>query len=98
MLEKGGYLYIEKTKNKFKSLRYVDATNLTINTNFDPIFKDLTYMVNGKTYETFNFLTILRSTKNGGSGRSVINEVSTAIENAYQTLLYELGLVKTGGD
>lgn len=97
LLEKGGYLYIEKTKNKFISLRYVDATNLTVNTNFDPIFKDLTYMVNGKTYETFNFLTILRSTKNGGSGRSVINEVSTAIENAYQTLLYELGLVKTGG-
>lgn len=97
LLEKGGYLYIEKSKNKFKSLRYVDAENVTVNTNFDPIFKDITYMVNGKTYETFNFLTILRSTKNGGSGRSVINEVSTAIENAYQTLMYELGLVKTGG-
>lgn len=97
LLDKGGYLYIEKSKNKFKSLRYVDASNITINTNFDPIFKDITYMVNGKTYETFNFLTILRSTKNGGSGRSVISEVSTAIENAYQTLLYELGLVRTGG-
>ena len=97
LLDKGGYLFIEKSKNKFKSLRYVDAENITINTNFDPIYKDVTYMVNGKTYETFNFLTILRSTKNGGSGRSVINEVSTAIENAYQTLLYELGLVKTGG-
>lgn len=97
LLDKGGYLFIEKQKNKFKSLRYVDAENITINTNFDPIYKDITYMVNGKTYETYNFLTILRSTKNGGSGRSVINEVSTAIENAYQTLLYELGLVKTGG-
>ena len=97
LLDKGGYLFIEKSKNKFKSLRYVDATNVTINTNFDPIFKDITYMVQGKTYETFNFITILRSTKNGGSGRSVISEVSSAIENAYQTLLYELGLVKTGG-
>lgn len=97
LLDKGGYLYIEKSKNRFKSLRYVDASNVTINTNFDPIFKDITYMVQGKNYETFNFLTILRSTKNGGSGRSVISEVSTAIENAYQTLLYELGLVKTGG-
>ena len=94
LLDKGGYLYIEKSKNRFKSLRYVDASNVTINTNFDPIFKDITYMVQGKNYETFNFLTILRSTKNGGSGRSVISEVSTAIENAYQTLLYELGLVK----
>ena len=97
LLDKGGYLFIEKTKNKFKSLRYVEAENITINTNFDPIYKDITYMVNGKTYETFNFLTILRSTKNGGSGRSVVSEVSSAIENAYQTLLYELGLVKTGG-
>lgn len=97
LLDKGGYLYIEKSKNRFKSLRYVDASNVTINTNFDPIFKDITYMVQGKNYETFNFLTILRSTKNGGFGRSVISEVSTAIENAYQTLLYELGLVKTGG-
>ena len=43
------------------------------------------------------FLTILRSTKNGGSSRSIISEVSSAIENAYQTLLYELGLVRTGG-
>ena len=54
-------------------------------------------IMQGKTYETFNFLTILRSTKNGGSSRSIISEVSSAIENAYQTLLYELGLVKTGG-
>ena len=97
LLDKGGYLFIEKSKNKFKSLRYVDAESITINTNFDPIFKDITYMVQGKTYETFNFITILRSTKNGGSSRSVISEVSSAIENAYQTLLYELGLVKTGG-
>lgn len=97
LLDTGGYIYIEKTKNKFKSLRYVDASNVTVQTNHNPIFKDATYMVQGKTYETFNFLTILRSTKNGCSGRSVTAEVSTAIENAYQTLLYELGLVKTGG-
>jgi HK97 family phage portal protein len=97
LLDKGGYLYIEKTKNKFKSLRYVDASDVTINKNTDPIFKDINYMVGGKTYETFNFITILRSTKNGGSGRSVTSEVSKAIENAYETLLYELGLVKTGG-
>ena len=97
LLDKGGYLFIEKQRNKFKSLRYVEASYVSVNTNTDPIFKDITYMVNGKMYETFNFITILRSTKNGGSGKSVIGEVSTAIENAYQTLMYELGLVKTGG-
>lgn len=35
MLDNGGYLYIERTKNKFKSLRYVEVENFTINTNFD---------------------------------------------------------------
>ena len=97
LLDTGGYLFIEKSKNKFKSIRYVDAQQVSVNTNNDPIFKDVTYMVHGKTYETFNFITILRSTKNGGSSRSITHEVSTAIENAYQTLMYELGLVKTGG-
>lgn len=97
LLEKGGYLFVEKNKNKFKSLKYIDANYITVQTNYDPIYKDITYMINGKTYETFNFITILRNTKNGGSGRSVISEVSSAIENAYQTLLYEIGLVKTGG-
>lgn len=97
LLDKGGYLFIEKQKNKFKSLRYVDASYISVEKNFDPIYKDIKYMVNGKEYETFNFISILRNTKDGGSGRSVISEVSAAIENAYQTLLYELGLVKTGG-
>ena len=95
LLDKGGYLFIEK--NKFISLRYVDSSYVSVEKNFDPIYKDIKYMVNGKEYETFDFISILRNTKDGGSGRSVISEVSTAIENAYQTLLYELGLVKTGG-
>lgn len=97
LLDKGGYLFIEKKKNKFISLRYVDSSYVSVEKNFDPIYKDIKYMVNGKEYENFDFISILRNTKDGGSGRSVISEVSTAIENAYQTLLYELGLVKTGG-
>ena len=97
LLDKGGYLFIEKKKNKCMSLRYVDSSYVSVEKNFDPIYKDIKYMVNGKEYETFDFISILRNTKDGGSGRSVISEVSTAIENAYQTLLYELGLVKTGG-
>ena len=78
-------------------MKYVDASYITVEKNFDPIYKDIKYLVNGKEYETFNFISILRNTKDGGSGRSVISEVSTAIENAYQTLLYELGLVRKGG-
>ncbi len=97
LLDKGGYIFIDRTKNKVNSLRYVDARNISVQKNADPIYKDVVFMVNGKQYETFNFITILRSTRDGGISRSVINEVSTAIENAYQTLLYELGLVKTGG-
>ncbi len=97
LLDKGAYIYIEKDKNKFISIRYVDAQNVTPLKNIDSIFKDVQIMVDGKIYESYNFLKILRSTKDGVSGKGVIDEVSKAIETAYTNILYELNLVKKGG-
>jgi len=97
LINKGSYIYIEKDKNNFKSIRYVDPDSLSIIKNYHPIFKDVKYMVYDKTYETFEFLTILRNTKDGASGTSVIAEISKSIETAFTTILYELGLVQKGG-
>ena len=40
----------------------------------------------------------MRNTKTGAFGVSIIDELATALETAYQTQLYQLGLVKTGGN
>lgn len=97
LVEKGSYVYIEKYRNDFKSLRYIEPDYVSPLSNYDPIFKDAKYLVNGTEYEMYNFLTILRRTKNGYEGISAVEEISKSIETAFTTILYELGLVKKGG-
>lgn len=97
LIEKGAYIYLEKSKNEFKSIRYVEPTQVSIMKNYDPIFKDVKYEVNGNSYETFNFLTILRNTTDGATGKSIVDEISKSLETSFTTILYELGLVKKGG-
>ena len=63
-----------------------------------PIFKQFWIDVEGARYEPYEFLKILRNTKDGASGVGITVEVSKALETAYQTLLYQLGLVKKGGN
>jgi HK97 family phage portal protein len=62
------------------------------------IFKQFWIDVEGARYEPYEFLKILRNTKDGASGVGITVEVSKALETAYQTLLYQLGLVKKGGN
>lgn len=97
LTDKGSYIYIEKQFNDFVSLRYVNPDNVSFAKNFDPIFKDAKYLINGRSYETYNFLTILRNTQDGTEGKSAVDEISSSIETAFTTILYELGLVKKGG-
>lgn len=97
LVDKGAYIFIERNKNEFAALRYVDPTYVFYMKNYDPIYKDAKYLVYGKEYELFNFITILRNTKDGITGISAVDEISKSIETAFTTILYELGLVKKGG-
>ena len=98
LLGKGGYAYIQKNKNDFTGLFYVSDKNVTVTINADPIFKKYDLLVGAKRYQSFEFLKLLRNTKDGASGIGVTAEVSKALETAYQTLLYQLSLVKCGGN
>ena len=51
----------------------------------------------GRPYELYDFIALLRNTKDGITGIGVIEEVSKAIETAYQNILFELNIVKKGG-
>lgn len=97
LVDKGAYVFIDKTRNECRSLRYLEPDYVSPQTNYDPIYKDAKYLVNGKEYEVYNFLTILRNTKDGVKGVSAVEEISKSIETAFTTILYELGIVKKGG-
>lgn len=97
-LGKGGYAYIKKEKNQFIALYYVDETSVSINKNADPIFKDYSILVNANTYKPFDFIKILRNTKDGAEGISITEENSLILSVAYHSLVYEENLVKKGGN
>ena len=107
LLGKGGYCYIRKSRNNVTGLFYVEDRYITIMKVYEPIFKQYQIFVGGyekgneKQYGTFapyEFIKVLRNTKDGASGVGLTVQVSKALETAYQTLLYQLGMVSTGGN
>lgn len=98
LLGKGGYAYINKIGLDVQSIHYVEASEISFMYNVDPIFKDYDILVQGTVYRPFQFLKLLRNTKDGRSGRSVVIENSEVISVAYHSLKYEKNLVKTGGN
>jgi len=97
-LGKGAYAYINKSKGKYKSVHYVDEEKITIRKNNDPIFKDYDILVNGLIYKPYDFIKILRNSKDGANGTGIITENSLILAVAYQTLVFEETLVKKGGN
>ena len=97
LLDKGGYCYIRKNRNEVTGLFYVDPMYITILKNYNPIFKSYDILVEGQSYKPWEFIKLLRNTKDGASGVGLTVEVSKALETAYDTLLYQLKLAKSGG-
>ena len=108
LLGKGGYCYIRKSRNDVTGLFYVEDRYITIMKVYEPIFKHYQIFVGGYdaqnnkkeygTFEPYEFIKVLRNTKDGASGEGYTAEVSKALETAYQTLKYQLGMVSTGGN
>ena len=97
LLGRGGYAYINRVGNSILSLHHVDDKLITPMKNADPIFKEYSIQINGHVYDDYQIFRVLRSTSDGSSGKSVIKEISKAIETAYSALLYELHITNTGG-
>ena len=98
LLDKGGYAYIRRNRNEVTGLFYVEPIRVSIINNYQPIYKDYEIIVEGGVYKPYEFLKLLRKTKNGSEGIGITQELSKALETAYQTLLFQLGLVQTGGN
>lgn len=97
-LGKGGYAYIRRFRNETTSLHYVREESVSINRNTDPIFKDYDVLIDGKQYMPFDFIKLLRNTKDGAEGISIIEENKLMLSVAYNSLIFEETLVKKGGN
>ena len=95
---KGGYTFVEKVGTEYRSLRYVAPGFVGFAYNSDPIFKSCRYLVNGKMYEPYQFMRIVRNTVDGHRGSSVIDDNGLVLSVAWSTYRYELSLVGKGGN
>ena len=98
LLGKGGYCYIRRNRNDVTGLFYVKDIYVSAIPNFRPIYKDFYIIVEGQEYNKYEFIKLLRNTKDGATGKGLTEEVGTALETAFNTLLYQLNIVKSGGN
>ena len=98
LLGKGGYAVIRRNRNDITGLFYVKDIYVSILQNADPVYKYNLFEIATKQYKSWEILKLLRNTKDGARGKGVIDEISKALETAYSTLIYQLGLVKSGGN
>lgn len=97
LLDGKGYAYINKYRNDVKSLHYVDSKHISVIKGLDPIKKDVKLLVNGKEYENYQFISLTRKTKDGVTGKGIVEENRAILSLAYNSLLYEENNIKTGG-
>lgn len=92
------YAFINRKRNEVRSVHYVDNTYVVINKNADPVFKKYEIQVNGESYRDWEFIKLIRKTKDGITGRGIILDNNTVFSVAYNTMLYEQTMVRTGGN
>ena len=98
LLGRGGYCYIERERNEVVALKYIPENYISILRDPNPLQKYFTIFCYDAEFYPHDFIKLLRNTKDGASGVGLTQEVSKALETAYNTLLYQLGLVKSGGN
>ena len=97
LLGKGGYAYINKKGNNFIGLNYTEPNKIIILKNTNPIFKSFELQIDSEKYKPYEFIKILRNSKDGASGTGYITEINKVLQTAYKQLTYELGLMKSNG-
>ena len=97
-LGNGGFVYVDWDGLEVNSLRYVYSEYVSIAPNADVIFKDYAILVQGRTFYPEQFIRILRNTTDGMYGNSIVDQNKKFLSVAYNSLKYEEGLVKTGGN
>lgn len=96
--DRGGNCYIRRNRNDVTGLFYVKDIYVDAIPNFKPVYKDYYILVMGEQYDKDDFVRLIRNSRDGAMGRGVLQEVGKALETAYNTLLYQLNMVKSGGN
>ena len=93
-----GYIYPERRRNQFVSLRYVKQNQVHCVKNSDPIFKKADFMIYDRKFRDDEIIRILRSSTDGVTGTGIIDEANELLTVIYKTMIFEKYLVVNGGN
>lgn len=93
-----GYGYINRRRNSVLSLHYVDNVRVSVVNNTDPIYKKSEILVNGETYQLYEYLRLHRKSKNGSEGVGILDENYEPLKVIFNSMRYEELLVASGGN
>lgn len=96
-LGRGAWIYVNSSGISTQSLHYVDSRNVSIMSNTDPIFKAFRVQVNAQTYYDFQFLKLLRKTRDGYTNIPLQEEASSVLSAAWNALKLENMMNSNGG-
>lgn len=98
LLRKGGYAYIDKGIGKFNALWYVKAEDISkVERGAEIIKKSFMIQCGGRNYEPYEFIRILRGSRDGITGTPITAENKEAIASAFSTMRLEFKQAKTSG-
>ena len=83
-------------RNKIKSVNYVSFDNVSAVTNADPVFKEVTYWINGQRYDDYQILRILRDSDDGIEGHGILKENQALFSTMFKALKYEHSTIGSG--
>lgn len=66
------YINIEKTRNEFKKLYYVESNKISVQLDSEAIHKDAKLMISGKEYEVYDFIIATLNTVDGVQGKGIL--------------------------
>lgn len=96
-LGSGAWIYIHTSGGITKSLHYVDSTKVSILNNADPVFKAFRVQINAQNYYDFQFIKLLRKTKDGYTNIPLQEEASDILSAAWNALKLENTMNSNGG-
>lgn len=96
-LGRGAWIFVNSDMLRVRSLHYIDSRNVSIMCNTDPIFKAFRVQVNAQTYYDFQFIKLLRKTRDGYTNIPLQEEASSVMSAAWNALKLENMMNSNGG-
>ncbi|PWJ13949.1 phage portal protein [Ruminococcus flavefaciens] len=96
-LGRGAWIFVNSSGLSVKSLHYVDSRDVSILSNTDPIFKAFRVQINAQSYYDFQFIKLLRRTRDGYTNIPLQEEASSVLSAAWNALKLENMMNSNGG-